>query len=79
MKQSDQDAVQLWQEQLADKLRRGSAKEIKSELRQGLYHVVASFPLSDGKESWESCAKYSKHDRAEDAVRAIKRLAALHN
>lgn len=75
MKLSDPDAVQFWQEQLADRLRRGSAQEIKSELRQGLYHVIASFPLSDGKIQWESWAKYSRPERAEHAVRMVKRLA----
>jgi hypothetical protein len=79
MKESDRIPVQIWQEQLADKLRRGSAKEVKSELRKGLYHVVVAFPLTTGGTTWESFAKFSRPDRAEDAVQTIRRLVVLEN
>jgi hypothetical protein len=79
MKENDQNPVQIWQEQLADKLRRGFAKEIKSELRKGLYHVVVAFPLTDGGTTWESCAKFSRPDRADEAVKTIRRLVVWEN
>ncbi len=69
--------VQMWQEKLADRLRRGSVQDVKSELRQSLYHVVASYSRSDGTEDWESCAKFSRRELADDAVSAVKRLAML--
>jgi hypothetical protein len=55
------------------------AKEVKSELRKGLYHVVVAFPLTDGGTTWESCAKFSRPDKAEDAIQTIRRLVVLEN
>lgn len=69
--------VQLWQETLADRLRRGSALDVRSEELDGLFHVMAAYQTSEGKPSWESCAKFSRSERAEAAVRTIKRLVAF--
>lgn len=71
--------VQLWQEKLADRLRRGSALEVRSQELDGLYHVMASYQTSDGTPNWESYAKFSRSDRAEAAVRTVKRLVAFES
>ncbi|MEK6237724.1 MAG: hypothetical protein N2C14_23695 [Planctomycetales bacterium] len=72
------DALSIWQEELAEKLRRGRIQEVKAESRGGVFHVVGSYTNSTGKEIWDSYAYFSKPQMAEDAVRTVKRVAAMN-
>lgn len=72
------DSILHWQEQLADQLRRGSVREVRTELRKGLHHVVGCYDNSEGKPVWNSYAYYSKPDHAEQAVRRVKRIALMN-
>ena len=68
----------LWQERVADQLRRGSLTDVKVELRKGLHHVVGCYENSEGNVVCDSFARYSKPKFAEEAMRTIKRMAALN-
>lgn len=78
MLKTSSDSTLYWQEKLADQLRRGSVRDVRIELRQGLHHVVGCYDNSEGKPVWDSYAYYSKPDHAEQAVRRVKRIAALN-
>lgn len=76
MKVFDYHAV--WQEKLADQLRRGSIYDVKMEERNGLYYVLGSYQNSDGLPVWDAYAYFSKPYMAEEALKTVKRLAALN-
>ena len=67
-----------WQEKLADQLRRGSIREVRTEERDGLHHVLARYDTTDGRPVWDSLAFFSKPFMAEHAVKTVKRLSLLN-
>jgi len=70
------DEFAIWQERLADQLRRGSVEQVKIEARQGVFHVVGSYRSSQGNVVWDSYAYFSKPTLAEEALRVVKRIAS---
>ncbi|QGJ72061.1 Hypothetical protein PBC10988_37760 [Planctomycetales bacterium 10988] len=74
-----QDYLAIWQERLADQLRRGSILQVRTEERDGLHHVVGAYQNSEGSEVWDSYAYFSKQELAEEAVKVVRRLAAFEN
>lgn len=78
MTDTKSDGLAIWQEKVADQLRRGRIKEVRAVARDGLFYVVGSYQASDGNEIWDSYAYFSKQQLAEAAVRTIKRTATLN-
>lgn len=78
MKTADQDYRGAWQEKLAERLRRGNVEDVRTETRNGLHFVVAQWRNSEGQPRTDEYAYFSKPQLADEAVRIVKRLAALN-
>ena len=66
---------QIWQEELARQIRNGFVASIKLEQRDNVYHVLGELKGADDQSTWSSYAKYSTPDKADDAIRTVKRLS----